>query len=139
LRQLPSRHAPQHAVGVLDGVHVSVVAFNHVDGGSHLFGKEVHVYAFLQAEGCIGMAEVIGRARHVLCALAQIRLVQKVGNQRVVESFCGLACNVRKYSVVRCRGFGDCANAFQIIFDALGSHQLARFAARSGTFTRWRS
>jgi hypothetical protein len=104
LRQLPSRHALQHAVGVLDGVHVSVVAFNHVDGGSHLFGKEVHVYTFLQSQRGIRVPEAIGRARNALRAFAQIRFVQKIGNQTAVKSFCGLACDVGKYSVVRCRG-----------------------------------
>jgi PLD-like domain len=43
LRQLPTCHALQYAVGVLDGVHVSVVAFDHVNGSSHLLGKEIHV------------------------------------------------------------------------------------------------
>ncbi len=44
-----TRHALQHTVGVLDRIYVSIVAFNHVDGGSHLLGKEIHVHAFLQS------------------------------------------------------------------------------------------
>jgi hypothetical protein len=115
-------------VGVLDGVHVSAVAFNRVDGSSHLLSKEIYVHAFLQAEGCVGMPEAIGRARHALRALAEMCLVQEVGNQRAIKSFCGLACDVREYSVVRFRSFGDCPDAFQILSDAPGREQLARFA-----------
>ena len=75
LRQFPSRHALQHAVGVLDGVHMPVVLLNHVDGSSHLLGEEVHVHTFLQSERGVGMPEAIGRAWHALRAFAQIRFV----------------------------------------------------------------
>jgi hypothetical protein len=34
-------NALSHAVGVLDRVHVSIVAFNHVDRSSHLLGKDM--------------------------------------------------------------------------------------------------
>src|SRR5271156_4804589 len=50
----------------------------------------------------------------------------QIGNQRVVKSYCGLACDVGKDSVVRFRGFGDHADTFQILSDALGGHQPAR-------------
>src|ERR1035441_1010908 len=59
LRQFPSRNALQHTVGVLDGVHVSIVAFNHEDRSSHLLGEEIHVYSFLQSERGVGMPETI--------------------------------------------------------------------------------
>ena len=88
-----------------------VVLLDHVDGGSHLLGKEIHVHAFLQAERGVGVPEAIGRARNALRAFAQLRFVQKIGNQTAVKSLCGLACDVGKYSVVRFRGFGDCADA----------------------------
>ena len=107
LRQLPSRHALQHAVGVLDGVHVSVVAFNHVDGSSHLLGKEIHVHTFLQAERGIGVPEAIGRARDALSSFAQIRFVQKIGNQGTIQRLCRLARDIGKYSVILFGGFGD--------------------------------
>jgi hypothetical protein len=47
-----------------------------------------------------------------LRAFAQIRLVQKIGNQGIVETFFGLARDVGKYPVARFRGFGDNADAF---------------------------
>ena len=75
LRQLPTRHALQHPVRVLNGVHVSIVAFDHVDGSSHLLGKKIHVHAFLQAERGIRVPETICRAWHALRAFAQIRFV----------------------------------------------------------------
>ena len=81
LRQLPTRHALQHAVGVFDGVHMPVVAFNHVDRSSHLLGEEIHVQALLQSERRVGMPETIRRTRNALRAFAQICLVQKVRNQ----------------------------------------------------------
>ena len=110
LRQFPPRHPLQHAVGVLDGVHVSIVGFNHVDGSSHLLGKEIHVHAFLQSERSVGVPEAIGRARHALRAFAQFRFVQKVGNQLTVKSFFRLARGVGKDSIFRFRRFGYNAN-----------------------------
>lgn len=112
VRQLPSHHALQHAVGVLDGVHMPVVFLDHVNGGSHLLGKEIHVYAFLQAERGVGMPEAVSGARHALRAFAQIRFVQKIGNQGIVESLCGLARDIGKDSILRLRGFRDDADAF---------------------------
>jgi len=47
LQHLPSRHALQHAVGVLDRIHMPVVLLNHMDGSFHLLGKKIHVHAFL--------------------------------------------------------------------------------------------
>jgi len=58
--------------------------------GSHLLGKEIHVHAFLQSQCGVGVPEAIGRARHALRAFGQLRFVQKIGNQGLVESFAGL-------------------------------------------------
>jgi len=84
LWQLPSCHALQHAVGVLDGVHVSIVGFNHVDGSSHLLGQEIYVHAFLQPERGVGVTEAIGRARDALGAFAQFCFVQKMRGEDFV-------------------------------------------------------
>jgi hypothetical protein len=75
VRQFPSRDALQHAVAVLHCVHMPVVLLNHLNGRSHLLGKEIHVHALLQPERGVGMPEAIGRALHALRAFAQIRLV----------------------------------------------------------------
>src|SRR5580700_7639127 len=105
-----------------------VVLLNHMDGSSHLLGEEIHVHAFLQSQRGIGVPEAIRRTRNTLRAFAQIRLVQKVRNQRAVKGFCRLARDVGKYSVVRFRGFGNNAYALQIISNAPGSYQPARLA-----------
>jgi hypothetical protein len=83
-----------------------------MDGSSHLFGKEIHVHAFLQTERGVGVPEAISGARNALRSFAQIRFVQKIGNQTAVKSFCGLACDVGKYSFVRFRDFGNRTDAF---------------------------
>src|SRR6202789_192090 len=126
-RTIPRPRRRKHTVGVLDGVHVSIVAFNHVDGSSHLLSEEIHVHAFLQSERGVGVPEAIRRTRNALRAFAQIRLVQEVANQTAIKSFCGLARDVGEDSVIRLRGFGDHPDAFQILSDTPGSHQLARF------------
>src|ERR1700679_2372185 len=113
-RTIPRPRRRKHTVGVLDGVHVSIVAFNHVDGSSHLLSEEIHVHAFLQSERGVGVPEAIRRTRNALRAFAQIRLVQEVGNQTAIKSFCGLARDVGEDSVIRLRGFGDHPDAFQI-------------------------
>src|ERR1700678_1286489 len=96
LWQLPSCHTLPHAVGVLDGVYMSIVAFNHVDGSSHLLGKEIHVHAFLQAERGIGVPEAIGGARNALRSFAQICFSQKIGNQGTIKCLSRLAGDVGK-------------------------------------------
>ncbi len=76
LRQLPSRHALQYAIGMLDRVHMPVVLFNHVDGSTHLLSEEIYVHAFPQPQRGVGVPEVgLCRARHALRAFAQIRFV----------------------------------------------------------------
>ena len=112
VRQLPSRHALQYTVGVLDGVHMPVVFLDHVNGSSHLLGKEIHIHAFLQSQRGIGMPEAISGARNALRSFAQIRFVQKIGNQRIVESLCRLARDIIKDSILWLRCFGDGADAF---------------------------
>jgi hypothetical protein len=75
------------------------VAFNHVDGGSHLLGEEIHVHAFLQSQRGIGVPETIRRTRYALRAFAQLRFVQKIRNQGAIQCLRGLARDVGKYSV----------------------------------------
>jgi hypothetical protein len=47
MRQLPSRHALQHSVGMLDGVHMPIVLLDHVGGSTHLLRKKIYIYTFL--------------------------------------------------------------------------------------------
>jgi hypothetical protein len=58
------------------------------------------------------MPEAIGRSRNALRSFAQLRFAQKIGDQEVVESLCGLAGDIGKYSVFRFRDFEDYADAF---------------------------
>ena len=44
---VPSLHAHQHAVGVLDGVHMAVMLLDHLNGRAHLLREEIHVHAHL--------------------------------------------------------------------------------------------
>jgi hypothetical protein len=70
VRQLPFRHALQHAAGVIDRIHMPAVLLDHVDGGSHLPGKEINVYAFLQAERGIGAGSNMSGAARPACLRA---------------------------------------------------------------------
>ncbi len=46
VHRFPAASPHQHAVGVLDGIHMAVVVFDHFDRGAHLFGQDIHVHAF---------------------------------------------------------------------------------------------
>ena len=56
----PAANAHQHAVGVLDGIHMSIMVFDHFDRGAHLFGKDINVHSLAKPECGVGVAEAIG-------------------------------------------------------------------------------
>lgn len=90
LRHFPPGHALQHAICMLDGIHMAVMILDHLDRGSHLLSKKINVYALLQAERGVGVPETIGRARNSLCTFAQISLCEEISNQGFIQALGGL-------------------------------------------------
>ena len=74
---LPTTHSLQHAVGMFDRVHMTIMVFDHLDRRSHLLGEEINVDTFAQAERGIGVAEAISRARNAVGAFPQTCLNQQ--------------------------------------------------------------
>lgn len=60
--RLPACHPLQHAVRVLDRVHMPIVTFDHLHRSPRLLRQKVHVHTFLQPQRGIGVPEAIGRA-----------------------------------------------------------------------------
>jgi hypothetical protein len=44
--RFPSGHPLQNALGILDGVHMPVVIFDHLNRRSHLLRKNINIHAF---------------------------------------------------------------------------------------------
>src|SRR5580658_603929 len=59
---VPSAHALEHKVCMLDGVDVAIMLFDHLNRSSHLLGQEIHVHPLGEPEGGVGMPEAIGGA-----------------------------------------------------------------------------
>jgi hypothetical protein len=61
-RSAPNQKALENAMRILDGGHMAVVVFNHLDRGAHLLGEEIHVDTLGEPEGGVGVPEAIGAA-----------------------------------------------------------------------------
>ncbi len=68
---VPSADAHQHAVGMLNGVHMAIMLLDHFDRCAHLLGENVNIHPGGEPQRGIGMAEAIGGAGNAARTLAQ--------------------------------------------------------------------
>jgi hypothetical protein len=125
---LPSANAHQHAVGVLDGIHMAIMVLDHLDRGAHLFGQNIDVHALAKPEGGVGVAEAIGRTGDAVRPHPQVSFHEQRLNGVAVEIFCRLSVDDREHGIIGRGGLGQIAHAVEIFTDALGSHELARLS-----------